>query len=354
MKSLQNILVIRNDKLGDFMLAWPAFSLLKSQYPDATITALVPSYTQPMAELCPWIDSIIIDDQRVSAISDARHLAAIIKNKKFDAAITLFSELRVGLALWLAGVPIRTSPATKIYQLFYNRKLVQRRSRSEKPEHAYNVDLVRHFIKKNGDTPKDLQNPPFLKFEPADTNKLKSAFIAENDITPLSRLILVHPGSGGSAANLSIPQYAELIKNLADDKSLHFVITAGPGEEQIISQLSEQIAECNHTLYISTQGLNKHALFLSIADMLISGSTGVLHIAGALNIPTVAFYTNRRSATSLRWQTLNTENRRLAFSPDQHHDAEDMSNMDIVGICETIKDKYLENTINLEVATPTK
>jgi hypothetical protein len=63
-KKMPDILVIRNDKLGDFMLAWPAFSLIKQQYPDARITALVPAYTQPMAELCPWIDDVIIDDQR--------------------------------------------------------------------------------------------------------------------------------------------------------------------------------------------------------------------------------------------------------------------------------------------------
>ena len=77
MKNVKNILVIRNDKLGDFMLAWPALSLLKQQYPDVTITALVPSYTKPMAEICPWIDDCIIDEQHKSVFSDA----IFLKNK---------------------------------------------------------------------------------------------------------------------------------------------------------------------------------------------------------------------------------------------------------------------------------
>ena len=43
------------------MLAWPAFALLKQQYPESNISALVPAYTEPMAIICPWIDDIIID-----------------------------------------------------------------------------------------------------------------------------------------------------------------------------------------------------------------------------------------------------------------------------------------------------
>ena len=57
----KNILVVRNDKLGDFMLAWPSFAALKQAFPDARIVALVPNYTRPIAELCPWIDEILID-----------------------------------------------------------------------------------------------------------------------------------------------------------------------------------------------------------------------------------------------------------------------------------------------------
>ena len=67
MNTPKKILVIRNDKLGDFMLAWPAFSLLKKQYPDAEITALVPEYTAPLAEQCEWIDKVLIDKKEKEA-----------------------------------------------------------------------------------------------------------------------------------------------------------------------------------------------------------------------------------------------------------------------------------------------
>ena len=55
------LLVVRNDKLGDFMLAWPALACLRAASPRPHISVLVPAYTAPMARLCPWIDEVLID-----------------------------------------------------------------------------------------------------------------------------------------------------------------------------------------------------------------------------------------------------------------------------------------------------
>ena len=82
-------------------------------------------------------------------------------------------------------------------------------------------------------------------------------------------------------------------------------------------------------------------MFLQSAALFISGSTGPLHIAGALDIPTAAFYPRRRSATSLRWQTLNSEARRLGFMPPANADERDMQSIDIDTAAAEIKDKLL-------------
>jgi hypothetical protein len=90
------ILVVRNDKIGDFMLAWPSFAMLK-QSCDCHITALVPSYTAPLAQLCSWIDEVIIDPGKNASKEQQTLLLTQIKGQ-FDAAITLFSTGRIG---WL-------------------------------------------------------------------------------------------------------------------------------------------------------------------------------------------------------------------------------------------------------------
>lgn len=326
--SPNNILVIRNDKLGDFMLAWPALSLLKQQYPEAQVTVLVPPYTEPVAQLCPWIDKVILDKQHKSTFSDALSLAKSFKQHHFDTSISLFTETRTAMATFLSGIPVRVSPATKLAQVFSNNRLRQKRSASAKPEYEYNTDLIRHFIKQQGDTPKSVIEPPYLKFDRLEIQKIREHFTNANNVKDNATLAIIHPGSGGSAINFSVAQYAELAITIAKQKNIHFIITAGPGEDNIAKALSELIPDTSHSVFISTQGLIKFSQFIAIADLFIGGSTGPLHIAGALDIPTAAFYPARQSATKLRWQTLNKEDRRIAFSPEKFTDENDMKTID--------------------------
>lgn len=337
----EKILVVRNDKLGDFMLAWPALSLLKQQFPDTEIAMLIPEYTSSMAKQCPWIDTIIIDDQRISNLSDALHLSHLIKAHNFDASITLFSEFRVALALWLARIPVRVSPATKPWQFLYNYRLTQRRSRSEKPEYMYNVDLVRYFIAQQNDSAGELPPPPYLKFDHKEIDNIKSKFYSRHGLPNTAKTVFVHAGSGGSANNLSLEQYASLIKYLSSNLDIFFVLTAGPQELDYASKLSELIHGTNHVIFHSTYGLVDFSKHIAFCDLFISGSTGPLHIAGALNKRTVAFYPVRRSATSLRWQTLNDDNKRLAFSPESNPGNYEMNTIDMKDCAEDILNRLM-------------
>jgi ADP-heptose:LPS heptosyltransferase len=331
-----NILLIRNDKLGDFMLAWPALSLIKKQYPGARVSVLVPSYTQPIAELCPWIDDIITDDRREGTISDARHLAAKLRTHNFDVSISLFSELRTALALWLARVPLRYGPATKLAQLFLNRRLRQKRSLSLKPEYEYNIDLVKHYIAANDDNITETPPPPYLSFDQKEVAGLRSEYSGLHDIAPDRKLIFIHAGTGGSAINLSQQQFADLAGFISNSHSAHFVLTAGPDELDTAEALSQKMGDTEHSIYHSTEGLASFAKFISMCDLFISGSTGPLHIAGALNVNTAAFYPARRSATPLRWQTINEEKKRIYFSPEKYTGSGDMQTIDIAACADSI------------------
>ncbi|RKZ67253.1 MAG: lipopolysaccharide heptosyltransferase family protein, partial [Gammaproteobacteria bacterium] len=171
------------------MLAWPALSLLKKQYPDSTITVLIPSYTKPIAEVCPSIDNIIIDDQHKGTIADALHLSKKLNQYDFDASISLYSEMRTSLALWLSRIPRRIGPATKLAQLFLNKKLKQKRSSSQKPEYEYNLDLIRHFISLNTDTAVDTPQPPYLQFDALEITTLRKNYTNENNIDASKKLI---------------------------------------------------------------------------------------------------------------------------------------------------------------------
>lgn len=329
---------MRNDKLGDFMLAWPALALIKQSLPDDELHVLVPEYTREIAAACPSVDRVVVDPGPQSGVLALR---SILRTNHYRALVTLFSTTRVGFAGWLARIPERVAPATKFAQLFYNHRVVQRRSRSLKPEHEYNADLARYALQILGAQAGTIQGPPYLEFESVTLDRLRREFLSSLGIDRDQYLVFMHPGSGGSAGNLELAQYAELGCRLISDRGHCIVISAGPGELDQAQRLARMLKRVNRAIFESTQGLLHYARHIALADVFISGSTGPLHIAGALNRITVGFYTRRLSATSLRWQTLSQAHRRLAFSPPPQAHEEDMGAIDVESAAEEISSTFL-------------
>ncbi|OJA06231.1 glycosyltransferase family 9 protein [Halomonas sp. QHL1] len=330
----KKLLVVRNDKIGDFMLAWPALACLKRASPAPHITVLVPAYTAPLASACPWVDDVIIDPGPQADKAAQKKLLDSVKAARFNGLLTLFSTPRIGCLGWRAGISLRVAPATKWAQLFYNVRIRQRRSRSEKPEYQYNVDLACELLARLSLSLNTLPDPPFWPMDDVQRNEQRKLLASCIEPHPAARLVVVHPGSGGSAVNLSIDQYAALLGSITRQLSGAFadwLISAGPGEESAGQALIEQLACIGIAArrLPASASVADFALQLAGADMLIAGSTGPLHIAGCLNIATAGFYPAKRSATPLRWQTCNSADRRLAFSPPATADQQDMSAIDI-------------------------
>ncbi|WP_391090225.1 glycosyltransferase family 9 protein [Vibrio sp. NH-UV-68] len=328
---MKKILVVRNDKIGDFMLAWPSFAMLKASLPDCHISALVPSYTAALAQLCPWIDSVLIDPTDKGSKQAQAELITQIKAEQFDASINLFSTTYNAKVVWKSRIPYRLAPATKLAQIFYNKRIKQKRSQSAKPEFEYNLDLIRAFLTDIGSTIVE-PSAPYLSFSAQELEQQKSKLAEQLDLDVDKPWVYVHAGSGGSANNLSHQQYTQLVCGLEGE--FEVVLTAGPGEEQKTADLQALMLEQGRhaAVYDKNDGLVDASCSIACADLFIAGSTGPLHIAAAIDVPTVGFFPSKRSATPLRWQPINSQGNHIAFCPPQADDKarqEDMSRIDI-------------------------
>lgn len=314
------LLVVRNDKLGDFMLSWPALKTLKQAQADIHVTVLVPEYTASIAHSCPWVDDVIIDPGRGASRAERRHLLNRMHDKQFDAMLTLFSTPRIGWLGWRAGIPMRMAPATKWAQIFYNHRVLQRRSLSQKPEYEYNVDLALALLDRLN-VQAEAARPPFWPMTERTHRQERLSLASACDLSLDRPWWCVHAGSGGSAVNLTPDRYVDLIEKVHAQlgRPVHWLFSAGPGEERTADALCEQLSATgiDARRLPACPRLSTLAKMLSATDGLIAGSTGPLHIAGCLDIATVGFYPAKRSATPLRWQTCNHDERRLAFSPPQ-------------------------------------
>lgn len=331
---MKKLLVIRNDKIGDFMVCFPAFAMLKQSIPNVEITALVPSYTAPLAELCPSIDKIIIDTPHKKDKTEFKRILQAVKNEQFDAVICFVSDWYNAKLTWKSGITYRLAPATKLFQFLYNHRLIQHRSQSAKAESEYNLDLAHAFLTKHN-FKVIAPNTPYLTFDGAVIQAQKAKLCEQLKINTDKKWIFVHSSTGGSANNLAITQYTELIKGILAEFDCTIVLTAGNGESAKANQLAKKINHRNVVVYDKNEGLQDFARSLACANLFIAGSTGPLHISGALNIPTIGFYPSRLSAIPRRWKPINDADKHLAFCPPS--DKASQMNLTLISIPDSLK-----------------
>lgn len=293
-----NILVVRNDKLGDFITALPTLYVLKHHNPSNRIIVLVAPLNAKLAQSCDFIDEVIVDSSE-----DILELAFKIKEAKIDASITLFSNTRVALAQWIARIPLRIAPATKIAQIFYNRRITQRRSEVKMAEFEYNLELAKAlFSDISLNFPK-----PLLRYDGVED--VYREFCAEYDIA--KPIVAFHPGFGGSSdANWTLAEYIELVRIAEGYETLDIVMTFGPDEEKLYEEAKALVGESRVKLYRSRGSVVDFAKLLSSFKLFISTSTGTYHLASAVGCETFTFFADTLFASASRWKSIGEK---------QHH-----------------------------------
>jgi ADP-heptose:LPS heptosyltransferase len=301
---IMNILVVRNDKLGDFITALPSMYVLKHYNPSNRIIALVAPLNRKLAESCDFIDEVIVDESE-----DILELAYKIKQARIDASITLFSNTRVALAQWISRIPIRIAPATKIAQIFYNRRIAQRRSRVEMAEFEYNLELTKAlFPDITFDFPK-----PLLAF--SGSEEAYKEFCDAQGIT--QSVIAFHPGFGGSSdANWTLAEYIELVKLAEENQNFDVVMTFGPDEEKLYEEAKELLGESRVILYRSIGSVVDFAKLLGSFKLFISTSTGTYHLASAVGCETFTFFADTLFASAARWKSIGEKQRHFMIPLD--------------------------------------
>tara|TARA_B100000900_G_scaffold53804_1_gene39923 strand:+ start:8815 stop:9765 length:951 start_codon:yes stop_codon:yes gene_type:complete len=316
---MKKLLVIRNDRLGDVMLGLPALKIIKSSAPNIHIDYLVDEKYADISTMSEYIDGTIHDNGQ---------LLNVLKNKNYDYSITLFSTFDIGYKLWKAKIDNRYAPATKIAQVFYNKRLKQRRSQSIKPEYEYNNDLIKFFLEDNGYKVISTTTP-YINLENINKNSKRK------------KTVYIHPFTGGSSKTLSINDFINLCYELNKYCKLKFILHCSYDDYDRCKIIENKMCNLLDVETIQpTNDLKKMFINISQCDVFIAGSTGPLHVAGALNIKTVGFYPAKISSTSLRWDTINNQNNKLFFEDTDIY-SEDIQ-VDIQNVANQIYEKLLK------------
>ena len=288
------ILVIRTDRIGDVLLSTPVLSALKERDGDCHITMLVSPYGAGAIEGHPALDKTIVDERTGCHSGPVGFLRLVgdLRAGRFDAALVLHPTARLALACRLAGIQIRIGTGYRGYSFLFNRRVHEHRREARKHEVEYNLSLARALFEDAGEAAPQIHVPESARRAVADR-------MDRWQVRPGDPLVLLHPGSGGSARNWPADCFTELAGRLARS-GVRVVVTGSAAERDLV----ERVAGSPRDQVIPIAGeldLKELAALLQTSTLCVTNSTGPLHVASAVGTSAVALFCPIKPCSPVRW-----------------------------------------------------
>ncbi|KYG67282.1 hypothetical protein AZI86_09790 [Bdellovibrio bacteriovorus] len=285
----KKVLLIRLDKIGDLICTLCVDQVrfladCEVQWVIAKGLSFIPENADPRRSFI----EISKEDWKTSL----KALRQFIREFKPDIAVSFQAPWWVNYALWAEGVAVRAGVKSQWHSfLFLNKGLRQRRSIANKHEADYNKDLLGHAF----DATPVTEATPILKLIAPSSPGL----LEKHQLSP-QEYIVVHPGMAGSALNWPIPNYLQLIAEVAEKTQV--VVTGTPADEPWLKEIKEKFKHNTRVLILQNK-LNTKELMLILkhAKALVVPSTGVAHIAASLGTPVLGIYSPVRVQHPRRW-----------------------------------------------------
>lgn len=293
MNTSKRILIVRTDRIGDVILTLPLASILKKYFPDSKISFLVREYTKPLVSNNKFIDEAfcLIEKNGKPAISEN---IKMLKNK-FDICIVAFPTLEIATILFFSSIKIRIGSGYRWYSFLFNRKVYEHRKYGERHELEFNVNLLNHLG--INEAPQKSKVDFGIQIN-QQTKKIVENKLIEYGIDLSKKIIIIHPGSGGSAIDLPKEKMIQLIRNISSIDNLVFLITGNKNEVELCKLM---IVNENTINIAGLFNLEELIALISKAEMVIANSTGPIHIAAAMNKKIIGFYPKYAAVSPKRW-----------------------------------------------------
>ncbi len=293
-KKQLRVLVSRIDRIGDVVLSTPIPREIKKNFPDSFVSVLVKKYTRDMYIHNPHVDEIIMyESEDDSKPKTFWQLVREIRKLKFTHAFMLLPNERLNWILFFSGITHRIGVGHKLYQFLSFSQFVDRKKYIPlRHEADYCLDMIR----KIGIEPKSMRPEIFL----SEDETLKKDEIKKN-LAPNGELLIgINTTSGKSSPNLTVEEYRKLIVRLTKESNIRVIVTDNNPPDEIKS--IEGVAYPNIDLSLRESIIN-----FSTLDVLISASTGPMHICAALKVQTISMFCPLPACSPMLWGPLGNK-----------------------------------------------
>ncbi len=293
---IQNIAVFQLGHLGDFIHTIPLLRNLKRNFQTATITMIGGEWNQDLAKAYPYIDHYIVFNNwlwdRRGNRSFLRFLFSFfflihtINKNKFDLGIELKGHINSIYLLYASNIKMIVGFNYRNHGIFLDEKIPL-------DQILYEKDRLLSILPCCG--AKTVDN--HFEFTISE-NKQKEAedFLTRTFKNINKPIISLFPGAPYAPKRWPAKKYAALIDKIIENDLGIPIIIGGNADRETIKHVRSFIQ--NSVVCWIGNDIQLIAAYIEKSNIFIGNDTGPMHIAIALNIPTIAFFS---SAIYNRW-----------------------------------------------------
>lgn len=287
--NLEKILIIKPSAMGDIVLALPALSALRRNFPEANISWLIRPEFAELLQNHPHLTEVISFDRKFlgKAWFHPKAFAALValiwrlRRSKFDAVFDFQGLFRTACLAWLSGCKKRfgMANAREFACIFYTHKVVQNL------DCVHLVDYYLKIIKAAGAM--DVEAKFEIPVNPADVDSVNK-LLASHNIKSKDYVVFV-PGSTHSDKCWPVERFASLADRISTKFNLPIIAVGTKSDKSKVDEI-KNLTDVSIDNFAGQTSLGELIALLKEARLVVSNDTGPGHIAAALGTPLVMMF----------------------------------------------------------------
>jgi heptosyltransferase II len=290
--AIQKLLIRGTNWIGDAVMTLPALASVRKTFPEARISILAKPWVADVYRLCPHVDDIIFFESpgRHDGIIGKIRLANELRGRRFDAAILFQNAIEAAIISRLAGIPIRAGFSTDGRGWLLTHAVKRTRAIQSIHQTRYYLEMVKAL----GCQPVS----PDIRLAPERDDRIAAGEILQRLGLADDILIGLAPGATYGAAKKWHPErFAAIADRLADALSARVLLFGSAADRDSTGQVA---GHARHPLVdlAGKTNLRDAMAVMACCQLFISNDSGLMHVAAALGIPTVAIFGSTNPVTT--------------------------------------------------------
>ncbi len=281
----EKILIFTKNWLGDVVFESAALKAIKENYPDSEITCIAPKRCQLILENYPYVDRVMLFDEKKKEKS-LREKIARAKEWKEEGFTKAFLFHRSFTRAWLtkkAKIPFRAGYKTK------GRGFLLTHAISESSEKLHDTDYFLYLLKASG-LKCELGAP--YEFYYSNGDEIRMLRLLQKMNIQKNNFLMFHTGANWEPKRWPMESFFELMKMIQQKAPMPILLTGTNEDAERIWNLTRRALDLEMpviSLAGETQIGELGALF-SFSRGVVSNDSGPLHIASGVGAKTVALF----------------------------------------------------------------